>query len=96
MKAKISLTLDEALLAFVDSQPGETRSQKIEKALQQYRDAWHELRLREELVAHDSEEDDAAESSAWRRVMQEAMWKTSDAATSGPSRSRLSRSRVRR
>ena len=96
MKAKISVTLDEALLAFVDTQPGATRSQKIEDALQRYRDAWQELRLREELAEHDSEEGDAAESAAWLRVMQEAMWKKSDGATSGPLRSRLSRSRARR
>ena len=96
MKAKISLTLDEALLAFVDTQPGATRSQKIEDALRRYRDAWQDLRLREELAEHDSEEGDAAESAAWRRVMQEAMWKKSDEATSGPSPSRRSRSRARR
>ena len=59
MKAKISLTLDDALLAFVDAQPGETRSQKVEDALNRYRDAWHDLRLREELAEHDSDADDA-------------------------------------
>ena len=95
MKAKVSLTLDDALVDFVDRQPGATRSQKVEAALRRYRDAWRDMQLREELAASDDKEDDA-ETAAWRRVMQEAMWRESAAATSGPSRSRPSRSRGRR
>lgn len=33
MKAKLSLTLDEALVAFVDAEPAATRSEKIESVL---------------------------------------------------------------
>jgi hypothetical protein len=95
MKAKVSLTLDDALVDFVDRQPGATRSQKVEAALRRYRDAWRDIQLREELAAAGAQEEDA-ETAAWRGVMQEAMWKESAAATSGPSRSRRSRSRARR
>ena len=95
MKAKVSLTLDDALVEFVDSQPGATRSQKVEAALRRYRDAWRDRQLREELAAFGAKEDDA-ETAAWRGVMQEAMWRESAVATSGPSRSRRSRSRGRR
>jgi metal-responsive CopG/Arc/MetJ family transcriptional regulator len=95
MKAKLSLTLDDELVAFVDSQPGATRSEKVEAALRRYRNAWRDMKLREELAAYNSTEDDA-ETAAWRGVMQEVMWSESDAATSGPSRSRPSRSRGRR
>ena len=95
MKAKVSLTLDDALIDFVDSQPGETRSQKVEAALRRYRDAWRDRQLREELAAFGANEDDA-ETAAWRGVMQEATWRESAVATSGPSRSRRSRSRGRR
>jgi hypothetical protein len=96
MKAKVSLTLDDALVAFVDAQPGATRSQKIEDALRRYREAWQDLRLREELAAYNANDEDAAEANAWRSVMQEAMWRESEGATSGPSPSRRSRSRARR
>lgn len=96
MKAKVSLTLDDALVAFVDAQPGATRSQKIEEALRRYRDAWEDLRLREQLAEYHVDSNDSAEAEAWRSVMQEAMWRGSAAATSGRSRSRRSRSRARR
>lgn len=96
MKAKVSLTLDEGLVAFVDAAPGANRSEKIESVLRRYRDVQRDLRLREALAAFGETEGDGAETEAWRRVMQEAMWKESGAATSGPSRSRRSRSRGRR
>ncbi len=96
MKAKVSLTLDDALLAFVDTQPGVTRSQKVESALRRYRDAWQDARLRAALTESSDDQDDRAEADAWRRVMQEAMWKPSAVETSGPSRSRRSPSRARR
>ena len=95
MKAKVSLTLDDSLVDFVDRQPGATRSQKVEAALRRYRDAWRDAQLREQLAASGEKEEDA-ETAAWRSVMQEAMWRESAAATSGPSRSRRSRSRGRR
>jgi len=96
MKAKVSLTLDDSLVDFVDRQPGATRSQKVEAALRRYRDAWRDIQLREQLAATESPEEEDAETVAWRGVMQEAMWRESAAATSGPSRSRRSRSRGRR
>ena len=96
MKSKVSLTLDGSLLDFLDEQPGATRSEKVETALRRYRDAWTDMRLREELAVYNATEDDAAETAAWRSVMQEAMWNESSGATSGRSRSRRSRSRVRR
>lgn len=102
MKAKLSLTLDEALVAFVDTEPGATRSEKIESVLRRYRDVRRDLRLREELTAFGETADDRVEADAWRRIMQEAqeaqeaMWRESGAATSGRSRSRRSRSRGQR
>ena len=96
MKAKVSLTLDDALVMFVDAQPGATRSEKVETALRRYRDAWRDMKLREELAVFNASADDGAEAEAWHRAMQEGMWKESAAATSGPSRSPRSRSRVRR
>jgi len=96
MKAKLSLTLDDVLVAFIDTQPGATRSERVEGALRRYRDAWRDMKLREQLATYTAAEDDIAETDAWHNVLQEAAWKESDVATSGPSRSRRSRSRARR
>ena len=96
MKAKLSLTLDESLVAFVDAEPGESRSEKIESMLRRYREARQDLALRQELAAHDAASSDDAESAAWRQVMEGSQWNESAAATSGPSPSPRSRSRARR
>ena len=39
MKVKVSVTLDDELVAFIDSQPGSTRSAKIEAALKDAEEA---------------------------------------------------------
>lgn len=96
MKSKLSLTLDEGLVAFVDAEPGATRSEKIESVLRRYRDVQNDLKLREELSAFSGSPDDRQETESWQRVMREAMWRESVAATSGPSASPRSRSRGRR
>ena len=96
MKAKLSLTLDESLVAFVDSEPGESRSEKIEGMLRRYREARQDASLRRELAAFGASSDDDAESAAWRQVVETSQWNESAAATSGPSRSLRSQSRGRR
>jgi hypothetical protein len=96
MKAKLSLTLDEGLLAFIDSEPGATRSEKIETVLRCYRDVQRDLRLREELAAFSETTEDRLETETWGRIMQETQWRESGAATSGRSRSRRSPNRARR
>ena len=96
MKAKLSLTLDEALVEFVDSEPGESRSEKIEGMLRRYREARQDACLRRELAAFNASSGDDAESAAWRQVMETSQWNESVEATSGLSPSRRSRSRGRR
>lgn len=96
MKKKLSLTLDESLLTFVDSESGASRSEKIETIVRRYRDARRDAELRRELAAFNATADDDAEAEAWRRVMEAAQWNESAAATSGRSRSRRSPSRARR
>lgn len=96
MKTKLSVTLDESLVTFVDSEAGESRSEKIELIVRRYRDAHRDAALRRELAAFSSSGDDNAESDAWRQVMETSQWNESAAATSGPSRSPRSRSRVPR
>lgn len=95
MKTKLSVTLDEAVVTFVDEQPGENRSEKIETIVRRYRSVQNDLLLREQLSKFGEAETDA-EADAWRRAMEEAQWRESDAATSGRSRSPRSRGRGRR
>ena len=48
MKVRLSLTLDKELVAFIDHEPGTTRSGKIESVLRRYREVQRDLLLREE------------------------------------------------
>jgi hypothetical protein len=96
MKKKLSLTLDESLLTFVDSESGASRSEKIETIVRQYREVRRDAQLRRELATFNQSSEDGAESDAWRQVMEASAWNESDAATSGPSPSPRSRSRGRR
>src|SRR5688572_32799694 len=95
VKKKLSVTLDETLVAFVDSETGESRSEKIEAIVRRFRQARRDAELRRELASVNSTTDDDAESAAWRAVMEESQWNESGAAISGPSRSPRSRSRGR-
>jgi hypothetical protein len=95
VKTKLSVTLDETLVGFIDAEPGDTRSEKLESIVRRYRQVKKDSLLREQL-AHFNADDDDAEAEAWRRTMEEAQWNESDAATFGPSRSQRSRSRGRR
>jgi hypothetical protein len=95
LKAKLSITLDESLVGFLDAQPGENRSEKLESIVRKYRSVEQDFLLREQLTKYNADTDDA-EADAWRRAMEEAQWNKSGAATSGQSRSRRSRSRGRR
>lgn len=97
MKTKLSLTLDESLVSFVDTQDGASRSEKIEFIVRRYRDARRDAELRRQLAAfNESSGEENADAEAWRNVMEEAQWNESAAATSGRSRSPRSRSRGRR
>lgn len=95
MKAKLSLTLDEGLVGFVDAQPGMTRSEKLELIVRRYRDVWRDLELRRRLASETAKEAEHGEDDAWRQAMEEAQWNESGVATSGRSPSRRSKSRGR-
>lgn len=96
MKTKLSVTLDETLLSFVDSEQGDSRSEKLEAIVRRYRDARRDAALRRELAQFNAAGGDDVETDAWRQVMEEAAWSESGAATSGPLPSPRSRSRGRR
>ena len=74
MKGKLSATVEEPLLQFLDSLPGKTRSEKLERILKKFRELEEERVLRHQLSAA-REDDEEAEREAWEQTVSEAMWK---------------------
>jgi len=74
LKEKISTTIEEPLLQFLDSLPGKTRSEKLERILLKFKQLDEELQLRKQLAAHVEDDDDQMEREVWERTVAEAMW----------------------
>jgi hypothetical protein len=74
MKGKLSATVEEPLLEFLDSLPGRTRSEKLERVLSRTRQVHREYRLRQELSAYRETDGEALEREVWERTVEEAMW----------------------
>lgn len=74
MKGKLSATVEEPLLEFLDSLPGKTRSEKLERVLTKFRDLEEERLLRHQL-SELREDDEEWEREAWEQTVSEAMWK---------------------
>lgn len=74
MKEKLSTTIEEPLLQFLDSLPGKTRSEKLERVLSKFKQVEEERQLRKQLSAHVEENDELLEREAWERTVAEAMW----------------------
>jgi hypothetical protein len=74
MKGKLSATVEEPLLEFLDSLPGKTRSEKLERILKKFRELEEERLLRHQL--NEAREDDEEwEREAWEQTVSEAMRK---------------------
>jgi hypothetical protein len=74
MKGKLSATVEEPLLEFLDSLPGKTRSEKLGRVLQKFRELEEERLLRHQL-SELREDDEEWEREAWEQTANEAMWK---------------------
>ena len=74
MKAKLSATVEEPLLEFLDSLPGATRSEKLEVVLSRYKKLHEELELRDELSVYYEDEEERSEREAWELTVAESMW----------------------
>ena len=74
MKGKISATVDQPLLEFLDSLPGRTRSEKLQRVLEKVRELEQDLVLRRALGQQVEDVDERLESEAWERTVAEAMW----------------------
>ena len=74
MKGKISVTVDKSLLQFLDSMPGSTRSEKIERMILKLKQVEHEKDLRKRLGHYREDEAEQLEREIWERTIAEAMW----------------------
>ena len=74
VKGKISATVEEPLLEFLDSMPGKTRSEKLERLLSKVKRLEEERELRRQLGEHLEDEDERLEREVWERTVSEVMW----------------------
>lgn len=74
MKGKISATVEAPLLDFLDSLPGRTRSEKLERVLTRFKRMFDDKRLREQLEGYREHDDERREQDSWERTFDEAMW----------------------
>jgi hypothetical protein len=95
MKEKLSVTVEEPLVRFLDSLPGHSRSDKLERVLRRFKEVSGDLALRRALTAHRESEAERREHEAWNRTMEQDQWSESAEATSGRSSSSTTRSRGR-
>ena len=74
MKSKISVTMDRSLLEFLDSLPGESRSEKIEGAVRKLKKVIAEKELRVQLGGYREDNAERVEREQWESTIAEAMW----------------------
>ncbi|HVS13734.1 MAG TPA: hypothetical protein VMV46_07410 [Thermoanaerobaculia bacterium] len=75
VKTKLSATIEAPLLEFLDSLPGATRSEKLERVIETYRRLVEEQELRRRLAEHHGRDEEDAEGEAWASTVAEAMWR---------------------
>lgn len=87
MKEKLSVTVDRPLVRFLDSLPGRSRSEKLEKILRRFQTVSEDLNLRRALARHRDSPSAREEHEAWLHTMERDQWNESTAGTSGRSSS---------
>lgn len=75
MKHKLSLTVEQPLVRFLDSLPGASRSAKLERVVRAYQRASREAALRRALAGAGADDGGRAEREAWRRTMEADQWR---------------------
>lgn len=67
--------MEASLVEYLDSLPGETRSEKLELVIRRYRELQEEIGLRLELAAQYEDEEERREREDWELVVAEAQWR---------------------
>jgi len=87
MKDKLSVTVEQPLVRFLDSLPGRSRSEKLERVLRRFQQVAEDVALRRALARHRDSDVERREHEAWVRTMEHDQWNESTEATSGRSSS---------
>ncbi len=74
VKSKISVTVERSLVEFLDSLPGESRSEKVGRVLLQLKKATADRELRRLLEGGRENDAERMEREAWENTIAEAMW----------------------
>jgi len=83
MKEKLSVTVEQPLVQFLDSLPGHSRSEKLEKVLRRFKEVSEDLELRHALSRQSPPPNDREEHEAWVRTMEHDQWSKSAGAIFG-------------
>ncbi len=75
MKGKLSATVEEPLIEFLDSLPGKTRSEKLEFVLSRYKRLTEELDLRDQLRGYYEDDGERRDREAWELTVAESQWR---------------------
>lgn len=75
MKGKLSATVEQDLLEYLDSLPGTTRSEKLERVLARYKKLQEELDLREALASYYADEEERRDRQSWELTVAESQWR---------------------
>ncbi|MBI3593613.1 MAG: hypothetical protein HY200_01510 [Nitrospirae bacterium] len=74
MKGKLSATIDKPLLKYLDTLPGESRSEKLEALILKFKKLDEERLLRKLLSQYQEDDDERTEREAWEQTMEEGIW----------------------
>ena len=85
MKDKLSVTLDRALVQYLDRLPGSSRSAKLERILRNFRKMAEDMQLRRALAKVREDAAERSEREAWTRTMEQDQWRQFEEVISGRS-----------
>jgi hypothetical protein len=74
VKCEISVTIDQSLIKFLGSLPGDSRSGKIESAARKIKKLADERDLRMQLAGYREADAESVERELWENTIAEAMW----------------------
>ncbi len=75
MKGKLSATVEEPLIEFLDSLPGKTRSEKLEFVISRYQALQEELDLRKKLAVYYEDDEERCDRESWELTVAESQWR---------------------
>lgn len=75
MKGKLSATVEQPLIDYLDSLPGDSRSEKLERVLLRHKRLHEELELRGQLAVYYEDEEEQRDREAWERTVAESQWR---------------------